>query len=159
EVISLLGHQFELDNITVQTHLDPNLPSLIADGEKLKQVFMNLFMNAKQAISGEGMIEVGTRLDSSGTNLLVTISDNGCGIPVRNIDKIFDPFFTTKPVGEGTGLGLSVSYGIIQDHDGRIEVDSRAGKGSTFTLTLPVAPEPESTDRKSTEVSYRDAVD
>jgi PAS domain S-box-containing protein len=139
EVISLLGHQFELDNITVGTRLDRDLPSLVADGEKLKQVFMNLLMNAKQAISGEGVIEVGTRLDLSGSNLLVSISDNGCGIPARNIDKIFDPFFTTKPVGEGTGLGLSVSYGIIQDHDGRIEVDSRPGKGTTFTLVLPVA--------------------
>jgi two-component system NtrC family sensor kinase len=139
EVISLLVHQFELDNISVNTGLDHNLPTLVADGEKLKQVFMNLLMNAKQSISGEGMIQVNSKLDLSGRNLLVSISDNGCGIPARNIDKIFDPFFTTKPVGEGTGLGLSVSYGIIQDHDGRIEVDSRPGKGSTFTLVLPVA--------------------
>ena len=148
EVISLLGHQFELDNITVDTRLDGSLPTLIADGEKLKQVFMNLLMNAKQAISGEGLIQVGTRLDSSGRNLLVSISDNGCGIPARQIDRIFDPFFTTKPVGEGTGLGLSVSYGIIQDHDGRIEVDSRPGMGSTFTLVLPVAEVAESSDQK-----------
>ena len=148
EVISLLGHQFELDNITVDTRLDGSLPTLIADGEKLKQVFMNLLMNAKQAISGEGLIQVGTRLDSSGRNLIVSISDNGCGIPARQIDRIFDPFFTTKPVGEGTGLGLSVSYGIIQDHDGRIEVDSRPGMGSTFTLVLPVAEVAESSDQK-----------
>jgi signal transduction histidine kinase len=139
EVISLLAHQFELDNIAVKTGLDGNLPSLTADGEKLKQVFMNLLMNARQAISGEGSIEVKTALDSSGKNVLVSISDNGCGIPGSQIDKIFDPFFTTKPVGEGTGLGLSVSYGIIQDHDGRIEVESRPGKGSTFTLVLPVS--------------------
>jgi PAS domain S-box-containing protein len=138
EVISLLRHQFELDNIAVDTRLDRSLPRLIADGEKLKQVFMNLLMNAKQAISGEGSIEVSTCLDSSGDHVLVSISDDGCGIPASQIDKIFDPFFTTKPVGEGTGLGLSVSYGIIQDHDGRIEVDSRPGKGSTFTLVLPV---------------------
>lgn len=148
EVISLLGHQFELDNIIVDTRLNGSLPTLIADGEKLKQVFMNLLMNAKQAISGEGLIQVGTSLDSSGRNLLVSISDNGCGIPARQIDRIFDPFFTTKPVGEGTGLGLSVSYGIIQDHDGRIEVDSRPGKGSTFTLVLPVAEVAESKDQK-----------
>lgn len=149
DVISLLGHQFELDNITVDARLDQNLPPLIADGEKLKQVFMNLLMNAKQAISGEGSIQVGTRLDSPGRNVLVSISDNGCGIPARQINRIFDPFFTTKPVGEGTGLGLSVSYGIIQDHDGRIEVDSRPGKGSTFTLVLPVAEVEESGDQKS----------
>jgi len=137
EVVSLLRHQFELDNTRVDTRLDRSLPSLIADAEKLKQVFMNLLMNARQAISGQGVIEVNTRLDDSGRNVLVSISDNGRGIPANHIDKIFDPFFTTKPVGEGTGLGLSVSYGIIQDHDGRIEVDSRPGKGSTFTLVLP----------------------
>lgn len=146
EVISLLGHQFELDNITVKSRLDRHLPSLIADGEKLKQVFMNLLMNAKQAISGQGLIEVNTRLDSSGRNVLVSISDNGCGIPANDIHKIFDPFFTTKPVGEGTGLGLSVSYGIIQDHDGRIEVETRPGKGSTFTLVLPVTEAEQSSD-------------
>ena len=148
EVVSLLGHQFELDNIAVNTRLGRNLPLLIADAEKLKQVLMNLLMNAKQAISGEGMIQVISRPDSSGRYLLVSISDNGCGIPARNIDKIFDPFFTTKPVGEGTGLGLSVSYGIIQDHDGRIEVDSRPGKGITFTLVLPVAELAEQRDRR-----------
>jgi two-component system NtrC family sensor kinase len=137
EVISLLGHHFERDKVTVSTRLDRGLPRLIADGGKLKQVLMNLLMNAKQAISGEGSIEVGTRLDSARSNVLVSISDNGCGIPASQIGNIFDPFFTTKPVGEGTGLGLSVSYGIIQDHDGRIEVDSRPGKGSTFTLVLP----------------------
>ena len=147
EVISLLGHQFELDNITVDTSLDRSVPPLVADGEKLKQVFMNLLMNAKQAISGKGRIEVNTRLDSSGRNVLVSISDNGCGIPDSQLDKIFDPFFTTKPVGEGTGLGLSVSYGIIQDHEGRIDVESRPGKGSTFTLVLPVLEETKSTDR------------
>jgi two-component system, NtrC family, sensor kinase len=152
EVISLLGHQLELDNITVETRLERSLPPLIADGEKLKQVFMNLLMNAKQAISGHGLIEVSTSRDSSGKNVIVAISDNGCGIPASHIDKIFDPFFTTKPVGEGTGLGLSVSYGIIQDHDGTIEIDSRPGNGSTFTLTLPVAPEPGSPDRKNAEV-------
>lgn len=139
EVLSLLGHQFELDNITVKTRLDGNLPSLTADGEKLKQVFMNLLMNSRQAITGEGLIEVKTSLDGSGSNVLVSFADNGCGIPATQIDKIFDPFFTTKPVGEGTGLGLSVSYGIIQDHDGRIEVESRPGTGSTFTLVLPVS--------------------
>ncbi|HOV86988.1 MAG TPA: ATP-binding protein [Syntrophobacteraceae bacterium] len=140
EVLSLLAHQFELDNIRIQTEIREDLPELRADGEKLKQVFMNLLMNAKQAISQSGTITVRTRLDPREDALLVSISDDGCGISPENLFKIFDPFFTTKPVGEGTGLGLSVSYGIIQDHQGRIDVSSRPGRGSTFTVVLPVSP-------------------
>lgn len=138
EVVSLLAHQFELEKMVLETSPDRNLPSVTADGEKLKQVFMNLLMNARQAASVGGRILVETRKDPEAGMIAVSISDNGCGIPPEMIDKIFDPFFTTKPVGEGTGLGLSVSYGIIQDHSGRIEVLSEVGKGSTFTIFLPV---------------------
>ncbi len=138
EVSSLLAHQLELDNIAVRTDLDESIPKIIADAEKLKQVFMNLLMNAKQAISRNGEITVTTSIEDSGDSVQVSISDTGCGIPHDLIDKVFDPFFTTKPVGEGTGLGLSVSYGIIQDHNGRIEVESRQGKGTKFVITLPV---------------------
>jgi len=140
EVLSLLAHQFELDNIRLQTEIREDLPDIRADGEKLKQVFMNLLMNAKQAISQSGTITVRTWRDPREDALLVSISDDGCGICAENLLKIFDPFFTTKPVGEGTGLGLSVSYGIIQDHQGRIDVSSRPGRGSTFTVVLPVSP-------------------
>ncbi len=138
EVISLLAHQFELDKITLETHLETGLPEIIADPDKLKQVFMNLFMNARQAIEGSGRIHVGSKSDADAKFIRISISDSGCGIAPELIDKIFDPFFTTKPVGEGTGLGLSVSYGIIQDLNGRIEVESSAGAGSTFTVLLPV---------------------
>lgn len=141
EVASLLAHQFELDKVALHTEFDPSLPQIVADAEKLKQVFMNLLMNAKQAISGKGEIVVRTSKESPGDRVQVSVTDTGCGIPSDLIDKIFDPFFTTKPVGEGTGLGLSVSYGIIQDHSGRIEVESHAGKGSKFVVTLPVQEE------------------
>ncbi len=137
EVISLLAHQLELDNITLETNLHDGPLTVIGDEEKLKQVFMNLLVNAKQAISGSGNISVQSFKETQEGAVRVLISDTGCGIPPQVIDKIFDPFFTTKPVGEGTGLGLSVSYGIIQDHNGRIEVESRIGKGSTFTIILP----------------------
>ncbi|MBI4965853.1 MAG: PAS domain S-box protein [Desulfomonile tiedjei] len=147
EVISLLEHQFELDKITVETRLSPNLPRVTADGEKLQQVFMNLLMNARQAISGKGRISVGTEGDPGTRAIRVVFSDDGCGIAAEHIDKIFDPFFSTKPVGEGTGLGLSVSYGIVQDHNGRIQVESRPGKGSTFTVVLPVEQDGESASR------------
>ena len=137
DVVSLLAHQLELDGVKLAKDLDRTIPTLVADGEKLKQVFMNLIMNARQAITGTGAISLRTGLDRCPDRVLVSISDTGSGIADQVIDKIFDPFFTTKPVGEGTGLGLSVSYGIIQDHNGRIEVSSRAGIGTTFTVSLP----------------------
>jgi PAS domain S-box-containing protein len=138
EVISVVDHQFKLDNITIETKLDTSIPTLYADGEKLKQVFMNLLVNAKQAIEVKGQIQIITDHDSSRNELTVTVVDTGSGIPPEVQEKIFDPFFTTKPTGQGTGLGLSVSYGIIKDHHGEIFVQSTPGKGSTFTITLPV---------------------
>jgi two-component system NtrC family sensor kinase len=136
EVLSLLSHQFELDNVALITDLEPDLPEITADGEKLKQVFMNLLMNAKQSISGEGSIRV---VSSKGPDeLRISFADTGCGISPENMRKIFDPFFSTKPVGEGTGLGLSVSYGIVQDHNGKILVESNPTSGSMFTIVLPI---------------------
>ncbi len=137
EVVSLLAHQLELDNIVLKWDPDRTIPEITADGEKLKQVFMNLLMNARQAITGRGTISLHTSLDQPSSMVQVGISDTGSGITDDAIDKIFDPFFTTKPVGEGTGLGLSVSYGIVAEHNGRIEVQSQPGLGSTFTVSLP----------------------
>ncbi|MEW6349916.1 MAG: ATP-binding protein [Thermodesulfobacteriota bacterium] len=141
EVVSLLAHQLELDNIVLKWDPDLTVPRVTADGEKLKQVFMNLLMNARQAITGKGTITLHTSSDVPNSMVHVTCSDTGSGIPYDAIDKIFDPFFTTKPVGEGTGLGLSVSYGIVAEHNGRIEVQSQVGLGSTFTVSLPAGAE------------------
>ena len=138
EVISVVEHQFKLDNVTIDTKLDGSIPELCADGEKLKQVFMNLLMNAKQAMAGQGQIRISTAQHSSRNQVTIVVADTGTGIPPEVLEKVFDPFFTTKPTGEGTGLGLSVSYGIIKDHHGEIEVQSTPGKGSTFTVTFPV---------------------
>ena len=138
EVISVVEHQFKLDNVTIETKLDASIPELCADGEKLKQVFMNLLMNAKQAMEGQGQIRISTDHDSSRNEVIVTVADTGSGIPPEILEKIFDPFFTTKPTGQGTGLGLSVSYGIIKDHQGEINIQSTPGEGSAFTITLPV---------------------
>jgi signal transduction histidine kinase len=134
----VVDHQFKLDNITIETQLDVSVPTLYADGEKLQQVFMNLLMNAKQAIEAQGQIKIITEHDSSRNEVTVTVGDTGSGIPPAIQEKIFDPFFTTKPTGQGTGLGLSVSYGIIKDHHGEIDVQSTPGKGCTFTITFPV---------------------
>ncbi len=143
-VIAVLRKQLELDNIAIHTHYDQSLPALEGDAEKLKQVFMNLLINARQAIHKNGHIEVRVGHDINGQQALVTVADDGPGIPTAVREKIFDPFFTTKPTGQGTGLGLSVSYGIIADHGGEIQVTSDGLSGSEFTIRLPLPPKGES---------------
>ena len=112
------------------------LPEVECLASQLNQVFMNLLVNAAHAIEERGAITV--RTGQEGEDVWVEIADSGKGIPPENLTKIFDPFFTTKPIGQGTGLGLSLSYGIMQKHHGRIEVQSEVGKGTTFRVWLPV---------------------
>src|SRR5262249_2832350 len=104
---------------------------------KINQVFLNILLNAIQACSSGGTVTARTRLER-GNEAIVEIEDNGCGIPPENLSRVFEPFFTTRPVGQGTGLGLSVSFGIIRDHGGAIEVESQVGRGSTFRVRLPL---------------------
>jgi len=114
-----------------------DIPPISCYPGQLGQVLINLLVNASQALEGEGKIGVSTRLE--GEEVVIRVSDTGPGIPKEIRERIFDPFFTTKEVGQGTGLGLSVSYGIVQRHNGRIEVDSWDGKGTTFSVRLPAA--------------------
>jgi len=113
-----------------------DIPLIKCYPQQLGQVFMNLLVNASQAIEKQG--EIGVRTWYENGKLLVQITDTGCGIPGENLHRIFEPFFTTKDVGKGTGLGLSVTYEIIKNHNGEIIVESEPGKGSTFTVQLPV---------------------
>ena len=106
---------------------------------QLNQVFMNLLMNAGQAIEDHGRITI--RTGQEGDHVWVEVEDTGTGIKPEHLERIFDPFFTTKPVGSGTGLGLSLSYGIVQKHGGRIEVKSEVAKGTTMRVWLPVKPD------------------
>jgi two-component system NtrC family sensor kinase len=112
------------------------LPDIECLPLQLNQVFLNLLVNAAQAIPERGTITLRSRQE--GDLVAISVQDTGCGMPAEIREKIFDPFFTTKPVGKGTGLGLSVTYGIVEKHGGRIEVASELGKGSTFTVYLPV---------------------
>lgn len=118
--------------------LDEDLPKVQCNMQQINQVVMNLIVNATQAIEEPpGKVWIRSRKD--GGSVKIEVEDNGMGMPPEVVEKIFDPFFTTKPVGEGTGLGLSISYRIIQNHQGSIEVDSISGKGTLFTITLPIA--------------------
>ncbi len=139
QVITVIRHQFELSGIAVHTRYDPELPQVLGDTEKLKQVVMNLVMNARQSISHAGQITVSTQHDSGSRKIAIAVEDTGSGIPPNVLTRIFDPFFTTKPTGQGTGLGLSVSYGIVKEHGGEITVDSEPEKGSLFSVILPAA--------------------
>jgi signal transduction histidine kinase len=128
--------QYQLNSgINIVRNYNMNIPVWCQAGQ-FNQVFMNILYNAIQAITVPGTITIGTRVENGWG--VITISDSGCGIPPDNINRIFDPFFTTKKVGEGTGLGLSISYGIVKDHGGRIEVASEAGRGTTFSIYIPL---------------------
>ncbi len=146
--LEIFRQQLKLREIKVVLDLAPDLPVVMADTNRLEQVFINLLINARDAIEAKWWgnvdpkdkakkIEIKTRLENQ--NAVIGISDTGTGIPPAIIDKIFEPFFTTKRVGKGTGLGLSISYGIVRDYDGSISVKSREDKGSTFTISFPVA--------------------
>jgi two-component system, NtrC family, sensor kinase len=141
DTLALLEHQFKVSRIKVETDLDQDLPSIYGNTGKLQQVFLNLFLNAKDAMSGNGgTLRVQT---SNGSGVTVRVSDTGTGIAPEHIQKIYDPFFTTKVSpregqARGTGLGLSVTYGIIQEHAGKIRVESHPGQGTTFDLEFPL---------------------
>jgi two-component system, NtrC family, sensor kinase len=135
DTLFLVQKQFMKEDIRIEKHLSPKTPKVMADDNRIQQVLLDLLNNARDAMHGGGTIIVATA--NSGERVEITIADTGEGIPEEVLDNIFDPFFTTKEVGKGTGLGLAVSYGIIQDFGGTIEVVSRRGEGSTFNITLP----------------------
>ena len=143
--ISLLENQALFHNIRIVKNLDPNLPPITANTGQLNQVFMNIILNAAEAMKGQGTFTVNTRLGPEKETVIMEFTDTGCGIKEEHLTRIFDPFFTTKEVGKGTGLGLSMSYGIVEKHRGRIWVKSKEGEGATFTIELPVRAEIEDT--------------
>ncbi len=122
----------------IQTDFD-GLPPVVCQISRLNQVFLNIINNAVQAIQDQGQVHISTK-DRQDGSVRISVRDNGMGMDEETANRIFEPFFTTKDVGKGTGLGLSISYGIIHQHEGQIEVESELGKGSLFTITLPVKP-------------------
>jgi two-component system, NtrC family, sensor kinase len=137
DVFSLLEHQFEVGKIKVRRELSSTPVLVLGIEHQLQQVFLNLFLNARDAMPRGGWLTVVTRLE--GEQAFAEIADTGSGIPPEQLARIYDPFFTTKAIGRGTGLGLSISYGIVREHDGAIRCDSTVGQGTRFTLALPLA--------------------
>ncbi len=138
--LSLVRNQAFFQNITIIRDFSEEIPSILADPNQLEQVFINMLLNAGHAMISGGTLRITTAKDPETNGVVARVADTGCGIPEENLAKIFDPFFTTKE-SSGTGLGLSVSYGIINSHGGTIEVESAVGIGTTFTIKLPINPD------------------
>jgi len=139
--LEILGPEIRKKHIQMQTTLADN-PGVLGHPGKLNQVFFHLLGNAVQACEAGGRVAVRSHSEA-GKEVVVEIEDNGCGIKPEHLPRLFEPFFTTKPVGQGTGLGLSVSFGIVRDHGGAIEVESEVGRGSLFRVRLPLQPPPD----------------
>jgi signal transduction histidine kinase len=135
DVLSLLEHQLEAGRVRVRRELSSSPVTVHGIEHQLQQVFLNLFLNARDAMPRGGWLTVGTRID--GDTVIAEIADTGSGIPPEHLARIYDPFFTTKVIGRGTGLGLSISYGIVGEHDGTIRCESAVGQGTRFILALP----------------------
>ena len=137
DVLSFIQHHSDLGRIEVIRDYAEDIPAVLLDEKKIKQVLINLIMNARDAVGREGTITMATYYDPATRRVLIRVADDGYGIEKKNLSRIFDPFFTTKPTGEATGLGLSVSYAIVKNQGGDIAVQSKPGKGTVFTVSLP----------------------
>jgi len=142
ETLAMRSYEQRVSNVTVVDALAAGLPQIFADSHQIQQVLLNLVINAEQAMlsaHGRGVLVVRTWHDAQQEAVLLEVNDDGPGIPEDLQPKIFDPFFTTKEVGQGTGLGLTVAYAIVQEHGGRIRLESRTGSGASFYVDLPVS--------------------
>jgi PAS domain S-box-containing protein len=135
--LSVLNGQALFHNIEVRTDIEPNLPHVPGDAGQIQQAFMNMIFNAADAMEGKGRLVLKAHADTKNEAVKVSISDTGPGIEPENISRLFEPFFTTKPPGRGLGLGLAITYGIIKQHGGTIDVETEVGKGTTFEVRLP----------------------
>ena len=147
--INLISHQAGIQNVKIEKKIKPDLPKIMIDPGQIQQVFINILLNAIEAMPQGGILTVSSGIE--GQMAVIGFADTGIGIPEENLPKIFDPFFTTKKIGKGTGLGLSVSYGIIERHQGKLGVKSQLGQGTTFTVKLPIKEEALETKEKGNQ--------
>ncbi len=139
--VSLVEHQALFHNITVHQNLDESLPMIVVDPSQIERVFLNLIINAAEAMTDGGSLYLSTCMGLNCKTIEVEMKDTGHGISIENMERIFNPFFTTKEISHGVGLGLAISYGIVKEHNGEITVESEYGHGATFTVSLPVVTE------------------
>jgi hypothetical protein len=149
ETVSLLDHQLNKTGVRAELALDDALPKLKGNSGKLQQVFLNLFLNARDAMPAGGVLAV--RTWSRDESLFIEVADTGGGIAPEHLARIYDPFFTTKAPKKGTGLGLSVTYGIVREHGGTLEVQSQVGQGTRFVIELPLVRKPDPLPRRTLE--------
>ncbi|MEI7906370.1 MAG: ATP-binding protein, partial [Bacteroidota bacterium] len=133
----LIEHHLKIHNVSLQQSFEENMPLVVCDSEQIQQALLALEINAVEAMQNEGILTIEMKRPND-NEVTITMSDSGTGIRPEDLPHIFEPFFTTKKEGKGTGLGLAVVYGIIERHNGKIEVTSEPDKGTTFTITLPI---------------------
>jgi len=138
DVVSVAEPHAKQADARVMSDVPADLPMMMIDGTQIRQMLLNLVKNGIDAVRDEGRIRIAARLRPAGEAMEITVSDNGCGIPKEDLSKLFTPFFTTKEMGKGTGLGLAIAYGVVKMHSGDITVQSEAGKGTTFSVRLPL---------------------
>ncbi len=136
--VSLVENQAQFHNIGIVRNLDESLPMIVVDPSQVERVFLNLIINAAEAMSGGGTLTLTTAYGLNAQTIEIEVKDTGHGISIENMERIFNPFFTTKEIGHGVGLGLAISYGIVKEHNGEITVESEIGHGARFTVSLPV---------------------
>jgi signal transduction histidine kinase len=136
ESVFLTKKQAQFNDVTLKTELSEDPPKAFIDKDQIQQTLINLILNAVEATAPGGNVVLTSRYNPTNKMIVLKVRDTGCGIPKENLDKIFDPFFTTRE--NGTGLGLSITHSIIEQHGGKIEVESAPGQGTTFTILLPV---------------------
>jgi two-component system NtrC family sensor kinase len=136
--LNLVENQVIFQNIKIIKDLMSSPPPVLVDSSQIQQVFINITLNAAEAMNGQGKLTIVTRESQDGHHIEIGITDTGCGISEENMKRLFEPFYTTKEVGRGTGLGLAISYGIVQRNNGTIQVKSHVGEGTTFTIRLPI---------------------
>ena len=138
QTLKLVEHKLLLGNISPRIELDPELPTMRGDAGQIEQLLLALIMNAIEAMPHEGVLGITTSMGEDGESLVIRVEDDGIGIPTELLPRLFEPFTTTKEDGKGTGLGLAVSHAIVERHSGRIDVQSAVGRGTAFTITLPL---------------------
>ena len=138
DILSIMKPEAETAGIKLEAQFDEPLPLIMIDKAQIQQIVVNLIKNSIDATTDEGEVKIITHIRPGGESIEVKVMDNGCGIKPENLSKLFTPFFTTKDMGKGTGLGLAIAYGVIKMHSGNITVDSELGKGTTFTISLPI---------------------